>query len=105
MLLLLILSPLIGAIIIFFIRRSNFSLIRNFALGWSLTIFNISVYFLLSAPFCAHYARWLNNPTWFSLITIKAIDLSEPSNGSLVRKDRGVQHVDKSRPGAIQHAL
>jgi len=47
MLLLLILSPLIGAIIIFFIKRSNFSLIRNFALGWSLAIFNISVYFLL----------------------------------------------------------
>jgi NADH-ubiquinone oxidoreductase chain 4 len=39
--------PLLGATLIFFIKRSHFKLIRSVALGWSTVIFNFSVYFLL----------------------------------------------------------
>jgi len=39
--------PLLGAIIIFFVKRSKFNFIRNFGLAWSVITFNFSTYFLL----------------------------------------------------------
>ena len=42
----LIVLPLIGAIFIFFIEKSNFIFIRNFSLFWSLLVFNCSIFLL-----------------------------------------------------------
>ena len=44
----LILLPIIGAIALFFIDRTNSVLIRNFSLFWSLLVFNCSILLLMS---------------------------------------------------------
>lgn len=62
-------------------------------------------WYFLRAPSNLHIACWISRSTWFTLITIKTTDLSESSNRSLVRKNRGVQHVGKGIPGFIQRSL
>ena len=62
-------------------------------------------WYFLRAPSSAYYSYWFNRPIWFSLIIIKAINLSEFSNGSLDQKVRGVQHVDKGKHWTIQQVL
>lgn len=66
MLLFLILAPIFGAVIVLFIKRSNFVLIRNFSLLWSLILFNSSIYLYLTfdpttTKFqCTNKIEWLN---------------------------------------------
>jgi NADH:ubiquinone oxidoreductase subunit 4 (subunit M) len=44
----LILLPLFGSFLLFFINSKNILFIRNFSLFWSLLIFNISIFLVFS---------------------------------------------------------
>ena len=67
MLFYLILSPAVGAIIIFFMKRSHVKLIKNFSLIWSLFILNFCIYFILILDPASTKFQFVEQNLWINL--------------------------------------
>jgi len=73
MLLFLVVLPLFGAVFLTFLNKTNYTLIRNFSLFWSLLIFNFSIVLLFFFDFTKTDLQLIETLPWFDGININLI--------------------------------